>query len=104
MSFHKMRITTCGFLASALTSAAGCAVAPDELAATRTELTASDASQRAQLALHWAPVHFQDVDQTGSHALGGAADYITRYDFDGNLNGRDNWDHAGNPSFPLRAT
>src|SRR5262249_4648799 len=27
----------------------------------------------------------------------------TSYDFDGNLNGRDNWDHAGNAAFPLRA-
>jgi hypothetical protein len=39
------------------------------------EITAGDAAGRAQLALRWAPVHYQDVDQTGSHALGGAADY-----------------------------
>ncbi|HET7503956.1 MAG TPA: hypothetical protein VFK02_23200 [Kofleriaceae bacterium] len=76
---------------------------PDDESEATAELTASDPAGRAQLALRWAPVHFQDVDQTGSHALGGAADYITSYDFDGNLNGRDNWDHAGNASFPLRA-
>jgi hypothetical protein len=49
----------------------------------------------ADLALRWAPIHYQDVDRTGLHALGGRSDFITRYDFDGNLNGRDNWDHAG---------
>lgn len=67
-------------------------------------LVASDPAGRAQLALRWAPVHYQDVDQTGGHALGGAADYLAAYDYDGNLNGRDNWDHAGNAAYPLRAT
>jgi hypothetical protein len=76
---------------------------PDELSETSSELTASDPAWRAELALRWAPVHYQDVDQTGSHALGGAADYVTAYDFDGNLNARDNWDHAGNTAYPLRA-
>ena len=78
----------------------------DETSETSSALTApiaaNDAAQRAQLALRWAPVHYQDVDQTGSHSLGGAADYITTYDYDGNLNGKDNWDHAGNAAFPLR--
>lgn len=49
---------------------------------------------RADLALRWAPVHYQDVDATGSHALGGKSDFITKVDYDGNLIGRDNWDHA----------
>jgi hypothetical protein len=82
---------------------AAAAAAAAEVSQTTAAITASDAAGRAQLALRWAPVHFQDVDQTGSHALGGAADYLAAYDFDGNLNGRDNWDHAGNPAFPLRA-
>ena len=56
---------------------------------------AQAAPSRAELALRWAPIHYQDVDTTGSHALAGKADFITRYDFDGNLNGRDNWDNAG---------
>ncbi|MGX6602985.1 hypothetical protein ACWKSP_12725 [Micromonosporaceae bacterium Da 78-11] len=56
---------------------------------------AQAAVSRAELALRWAPIHYQDVDATGSHALGGKADYLTRYDFDGNLIGRDNWEHAG---------
>jgi hypothetical protein len=76
---------------------------PVELGETSSELSASTAADRAQLALRWAPVHYQDVDQTGSHALGGAADYIAAYDFDGNLNAKDNWDHAGNSAYPLRA-
>ncbi|MEV0896065.1 hypothetical protein [Actinoplanes sp. NPDC049802] len=53
------------------------------------------APSRAEIALRWAPIHHQDVDATGAHALGGKSDYITRYDFDGNLNGRDNWDNTG---------
>jgi hypothetical protein len=89
-------------LALALASAA-CLEAEPELDETTAELSASDAAQRAQLALRWAPVHYQDVDQTGGHALGGAADYIAAYDFDGNLTARDNWDHAGNSAYPLRA-
>lgn len=87
-----------------LGSVAACLDGPPALDETTAALTASNAADRAQLALRWAPVHFQDVDQTGSHALGGQADYIAAYDYDGNLDGRDNWDHAGNPAFPLRAT
>ncbi|SDT32699.1 hypothetical protein [Actinoplanes derwentensis] len=56
---------------------------------------AQAAPSRAEIALRWAPIHYQDVDTTGAHALGGKSDYITRYDFDDNLNGRDNWDNAG---------
>ncbi|WP_328477098.1 hypothetical protein OHA21_23640 [Actinoplanes sp. NBC_00393] len=65
------------------------------LAAAFTAAPAEAAVSRAELALRWAPIHYQDVDATGAHALGGKADMITRYDFDGNLNGRDNWDNAG---------
>lgn len=88
-----------------LAALAACAELADdpELGELEAALVASNPADRAQLALRWAPVHFQDVDQTGGHALGGAADYITAYDFDGNLNGRDNWDNAGNPAFALRA-
>ena len=61
------------------------------------------AVSRAELALRWAPIHYQDVDATGSHALGGKSDYITRVDFDGNLNGRDNWDDAATTGASYRA-
>ncbi|MDI1461544.1 hypothetical protein QEZ54_11225 [Catellatospora sp. KI3] len=53
------------------------------------------AATPAQLALRWAPIHYQDVDATGDHALGGKSDYLTKVDFDGDLNGRNNWDNAG---------
>lgn len=75
----------------------------DELSETTSALSAANAGDRAQLALRWAPVHYQDVDQTGSHAAGGRSDYIAAYDFDGDLNGRNNWDRTGNAAYPLRA-
>jgi hypothetical protein len=60
-----------------------------------TAVPAQAAPDRAEVALRWAPIHYQDVDVTGSHALSGKSDFITRYDYDGNLIGRDTWDHAG---------
>src|SRR6185369_13990094 len=36
-------------------------------------------------------------------ALGGAADYITSFDFDADDDARNNWDHAGDPRYPLSA-
>ncbi|KZS39830.1 hypothetical protein AWE51_09285 [Aquimarina aggregata] len=45
------------------------------------------------LAYHHAPIHYQDVDRTGSHGLNGKADFITRYDFDGDLNAKNNWNN-----------
>lgn len=64
---------------------------------------ASAAVTQAELALRWAPIHYQDVDATGSHALGGRSDYIARVDFDGDLNGRNNWDRAGQAGVSLAA-
>jgi hypothetical protein len=89
----------------AVVLATGTAIDPGVAAAKpRTPVIArGDAAFRAELALRWAPVHRQDVDSTGPHALGGTADYITRYDFDGDLNARNNWDNAGNPAYPLSA-
>jgi len=57
----------------------------------------------AELALRWAPIHHQDVDATGSHSLGGRADYVAAVDFDGDLNGRNNWDRAGQSGTSLAA-
>src|SRR5688572_24316853 len=64
---------------------------------------AGAAVTRAQLALRWAPIHYQDVDATGSHALSGRSDYITKVDFDGDLNGRNNWDRTGQAGVSLAA-
>jgi hypothetical protein len=59
-----------------------------------TPAPANAAVTPAQLAQRWAPIHYQDVDVTGDHALGGKSDYLTKYDFDGDLSGRNNWDNA----------
>jgi hypothetical protein len=48
------------------------------------------------LALHHAPIHFQDTDSTDSKM-----DYLTRADFDGDWRSDNNWDNA--KSFPLKA-
>jgi len=85
---------------------AGCASEEDssvDLALTEQGLSATNAIDRAELALHWAPIHYQDVDQTGGHALGGASDYITRVDFDGDFNARNNWDHLSSGSYSRAA-
>ncbi|MEV7387354.1 hypothetical protein [Streptomyces sp. NPDC091215] len=62
---------------------------------------AATADDRAALAQWWAPVNFQDVDSTGETALGGRSDYITSYDYDGDLNGRNNWENTS--QYPLAA-
>ena len=49
-----------------LGSVAACLDGPPALDETTAALSASNAADRAQLALRWAPVHFQDVDQTGT--------------------------------------
>jgi hypothetical protein len=41
-----------------------------------------------ELAFHHAPVHFQDTDDSNSRA-----DFITRFDYDANFRGTDNWDN-----------
>ncbi|MFE2582400.1 hypothetical protein [Streptomyces sp. NPDC059378] len=57
--------------------------------------TGTLATDRPTLAAWWAPVHFQDVDTTGETALAGQSDYLAAYDFDGDLNGRNNWEDTG---------
>lgn len=65
--------------------------------------SARDASFRAALALRYAPIHHQEVHRRGRHALGGAADYITSFDFDGDDDARNNWEHTGDARYPLAA-
>lgn len=65
--------------------------------------SASRSTDRAALALRWAPIHHQDVDRAGRHALDGKADYVARYDFDGDLQAGNNWENTGNPRYPLSA-
>ena len=65
--------------------------------------SARDLEFRAALALRHAPIHHQDVHVSGAHALAGAADYITRVDFDQDDDASNNWDNAGDARFPLSA-
>lgn len=65
--------------------------------------TASDPRFRAELGLRYGPIHHQEVHTRGGHALGGAADFIAAFDFDGDHDARNNWDNAGDPRFPLAA-
>lgn len=67
------------------------------------QISALREGDRALLALAWAPIHYQDVDQRGAHSLGGRADYITSYDFDGDLDVRNNWEHTATGRYPLAA-
>lgn len=48
------------------------------------------------LAFHYAPIHYQDTDNTNYRG-----EYITRFDFDRNWLATDNWEHT--KTFPLPA-
>src|SRR5688500_16977111 len=65
--------------------------------------SARDRTFRAALGLRWAPIHHQDVHRSGRHALDGASDYVTSFDFDGDLDARNNWENCGNTRYPLAA-
>ncbi|UCH32373.1 MAG: hypothetical protein JSV05_03060 [Candidatus Bathyarchaeota archaeon] len=52
---------------------------------------------RADLALYWAPVWYQDTHSSDPSEL----DYITNFNFDGNWRGNDNWDNLY--SYDLKA-
>ncbi|MEV6489088.1 hypothetical protein AB0M20_10720 [Actinoplanes sp. NPDC051633] len=73
------------------------------LAGTLIAAPARAEASRDRLALRWAPIHYQDVDSTGGHAAGGRSDWIAGYDYDGNLDGRDNWDRLGTAGADLTA-
>ena len=53
------------------------------------------AQTHAEIAFHYAPVHFQATDG----ALAGS-DFLTAFDYDGNLVADDNWDHLGDGYWP----
>lgn len=55
----------------------------------------------SDIALAWAPIHYQDVDASGSHGLSGKADFITAINFDGDWVATNNWNNAA--SYPLKA-
>lgn len=47
-----------------------------------------DDSFYKELAYRYAPIHYQDTDNTDAKA-----DYLTRFDYDQNFAGTDNWEH-----------
>ncbi|GAA3986362.1 hypothetical protein GCM10022247_00900 [Allokutzneria multivorans] len=58
---------------------------------------ASAAVSDADLAYHWAPVHYQDTDSSNA-----SADYLSPIDFDGNWKGKDNWENQAKQKQNLR--
>jgi len=46
-----------------------------------------------QLALRWAPIHYQDVDNSGCGSMSGRGDYITNIDFDNDWITSNNWNN-----------
>lgn len=53
----------------------------------------------ADLALHWAPVHYQDTDSSDYDA-----DYLSAIDYDGEWDMLNNWDRQDDGVFPLAST
>ncbi|MFC4100795.1 hypothetical protein [Paenibacillus xanthanilyticus] len=53
----------------------------------------------AQLALRWAPVHYQDTDSTDYDA-----DYLTAVDYDGDWDTLNNWEHQDDSLSQLKGT
>jgi hypothetical protein len=45
------------------------------------------------LALRWAPIHYQDVDNSGCGAMTGRGDYITAINFDNDWISSNNWNN-----------
>ncbi|HEX6271850.1 MAG TPA: hypothetical protein VFZ53_02365, partial [Polyangiaceae bacterium] len=63
-------------------------------------LSARRAADRALIAFHYAPIHYQEVDRTGGNGLEGRADYVTRVNFDGDWDSRNNWENAARYPLP----
>jgi hypothetical protein len=55
--------------------------------------TTAFAQTDAEIAARWAPVHYQDTDSDSPES-----DYLATFSFDGNWDGRDNWDNLGDRS------
>jgi len=54
-------------------------------------------SASSDLARRWAPIHYRDVDATGTYAEGGKSDYVTAINYDNDWNGENNWNNL--PAF-----
>ncbi|HUT81280.1 MAG TPA: hypothetical protein VMZ29_08765, partial [Candidatus Bathyarchaeia archaeon] len=63
------------------------------------EETKTTTPTREEIAYYWAPVWYQDIDNSCC-----VADYITNFDFDGNWIGSDNWENLeANESYSYKA-
>ncbi|MBX0293059.1 hypothetical protein K3G63_21625 [Hymenobacter sp. HSC-4F20] len=92
----KVALLATGLALSALSSCHE-TVAPKEAVAPKaTRAADATAAFKAELALRWAPVHYQDTDVTGSHGLSGKADYLTAINYDGDWSGTNNWNNLPN--------
>ena len=60
--------------------------------------TATEASFYRELAEHWAPIVYQDVDDSEP-----TADYLTAVDYDGDWDAANNWEDLVEPGSDLRA-
>ena len=58
---------------------------------TLTACRANEPIPPAELALHHAPIHYQDTDDTRAEA-----DYLTRFDYDGDWDALNNWENLEN--------
>jgi hypothetical protein len=45
----------------------------------------------SELALRWAPIHYQNVYEKGKHSFKGRSDHLTAIDFDGDWDTSNNW-------------
>lgn len=67
--------------------------------ATETEAITSYTNNRmsdtfyASLAQRWAPIHYQDVDNSGCGSMTGRGDYITAINFDNDWISNNNWNN-----------
>jgi hypothetical protein len=88
-------------VAFAFMTAVGCGgdpAAEDELAGNDIEVR-QGAVTDASLALHWAPIHYQDVNKKSGTGANGHSDYVVPFNYDGDFNGRNNWDHLDQFTF-----
>jgi hypothetical protein len=77
----------------------GCGASPEATENIAVETGAATA--KIDLLQRWAPVHYQDVNRSGSHGISGRADFILRFDYEPGsnsidwFNSWDKWDNLG---------
>jgi len=49
-----------------------------------------------ELAVRWAPIHYQDTDVTGTYSLSGKSDYLCAVNFDNDWVATNNWNNVAN--------